>query len=116
LPKASCAFRESLVQDELTPEVLFGGQSVVGRAAQREIRSVVLASCGKRLQMVEFEPVRFVALRAGRIDERAAPAVPLVDGATNGGGNVSPAPARVHDACFGRVRGCGASLARVSGS
>jgi hypothetical protein len=83
------------VFDELASEVLFRGESVMCRAAQREIRHAVLAARGKRFQVVKLETMRLGATRSVSVKVATAIAVALEDGAADGGGDVTPAPARV---------------------
>ena len=84
-----------LAFDELATEVLFGGEGVVRRAAQREVVCGVLPALCKWLDVVELEAMGFGASLFGVVDVAAAGAVTLVDGPANVRGDMAPAPARV---------------------
>jgi hypothetical protein len=81
--------------DELSPEVLLGGEGVVCAAAQREVFLRVLAAPREGPEVVELEAVSFGAASSQGVGVSAARFVPLEDGAANDGGDVSTAPARV---------------------
>ena len=82
--------------DEISAELFFGSESIVGPAAEREVVLAVLAALGVGMDMVELEGVRFAAALSGGSEVRAAPGVALEDGAAESGWDVSPALAR----CF----------------
>ncbi|HXK16331.1 MAG TPA: hypothetical protein VNG33_00905 [Polyangiaceae bacterium] len=48
----------------LTAKILFGGQRIGRRAAERQVRSNVLAAKRERLQVVNFQKVRLAAALA----------------------------------------------------
>ncbi|HSU40125.1 MAG TPA: hypothetical protein VLJ38_11165 [Polyangiaceae bacterium] len=79
--------------DELAPEVIFGGEGVVCRAAQREIRRAMIAAWRKRFQVVKLETMGLGATRSVRVHVATAVPVAFEDGAADGGGNVTHAPA-----------------------
>jgi hypothetical protein len=81
------------VFDELAPEVFFGGQGIVCRTAQGEIRRAVIAALGKRFQVVKLQALRLGTTRSVRVNVTTAVTVALEDGAADGGGNVTHAPA-----------------------
>ena len=83
------------VFDEFAAEVLFGGKRIVCRAAQSEIRGAVIAAQGKWFEVVKLEAMRLAATGSVRVEVGTTGAVALEDGATDGGGNVTPAPALV---------------------
>ena len=87
--------RVFLAFDELATEVLFGGEGVVRRAAQREVVCGVLPAFCKWLEVVELEAMRFATTLVCVVDVAAASAVSLEDRPTNVRGDVSPALARV---------------------
>jgi hypothetical protein len=81
--------------DELSSEVLLSGEGVVGTAAEREIGLGVLAPLRECRHMVELDAVSFGATPSRGVGVSAAPFVALEDGAPDGSGDVSAAPARV---------------------
>jgi hypothetical protein len=92
---------------QLTAEVVFGGERIVGAAAEAKIFQGCRATTGVRLNVVEFEASGFTATRAEAIDVGATLAVAFPHGAPDFKRHVSAAPARV---CLGD----GTALARVS--
>jgi hypothetical protein len=54
------------VFDELAPEVFLGGEAIVRRAAQGEIRGMVIAVPGKGFQVVKFEAMGLGTARSVR--------------------------------------------------
>jgi hypothetical protein len=93
--------RVARLRDEVRAEILFGGEGVVGAAAEGEIVQAMLATSCEGYQVMELEPCRFSAALTRVAPVRAAPLVALEDGATERGGHLSAALA---------------SLARVLGS
>jgi hypothetical protein len=85
--------RASRERDEVSAEFLLGSEGVVRAAAQREVFLRVRAALGEGPQVVELEAVRFPAAPARGVGIRAAPLVALEDGAPDGRGDVSTAPA-----------------------
>lgn len=75
--------RIALCGDSLGPEVLFGGESVVCRAAQCEVGFGVLASASVGDEMVKFETMRLATLLSVGVDVGATCTVALEDGAPN---------------------------------
>jgi phage terminase large subunit-like protein len=80
--------------DELSPEVLLGGEGVVCVAAQREVFLCVLAVPRDGPEVVELEAVSFGAASSQGVGVSAARFVALEDSTTDRGGDVSTAPAR----------------------
>jgi hypothetical protein len=64
-------------------KVEFGGEGVVGRASQREVRLAVFPAFRKRFTVVKLEIVRLLATMASRVDVSAARSIPLEDRAPN---------------------------------
>ena len=60
------------LDDEALAKVSFGGERVVRRATQRQIRGQMRTTHRERLQMMQFEIVRLSATQATLIDIRAA--------------------------------------------
>ena len=67
--------RTALLLDEASSKVGFGGQRIVGRAAQGQVGSDVPTSFGERLQMVELQIARLATTLTARIDKAAAPRI-----------------------------------------
>jgi hypothetical protein len=54
-------------------------QAIVSRAAERQIRSSVRTSPGKRLEVMDLQVARFAATLPASVDESAAPRISFVD-------------------------------------
>jgi hypothetical protein len=85
------------------------------RQAQREIGLRVLASPRECRHMVKLDAVRFSATPSRVVGVAAAPFVALEDGAPDGSGDVSTAPARVQGLEPGVVSGLGLGLGLTLG-
>jgi len=82
------------LRDEAFAKVHFGGERVVCRAAQRQIRDQMRTTHSERLQMMQFEIVRLSATQATLIDIRAARTVAPIHFAPHRPRDVSTALAR----------------------
>ena len=80
-----------MLGDELTPEVLFGRQGIVSRAAQGQICSHIGPIFRKWLQVVKLEIVRLVAALTAGVDIRASRFIAPVHLATLGRRDVAGA-------------------------
>jgi hypothetical protein len=87
--------RATLLRHELAPEVVLGGQGVVGAATEAEIGCYRRPAEGECMDVIELEIGRFAAALAGRVDVGTAPFVSRPDSATGSSRHVPPALARV---------------------
>jgi hypothetical protein len=81
-------------RDEVPAEILFGGERVVGAAAESEVVQAMLAASCEGYQVMELEVRRFSAALARVAPESAAAFVALEEGATERGEHVSAALVR----------------------
>lgn len=86
---------EPLLLNHLAPEVFLRRQRIVRRAAERQVGCSVIPASSKRLDVVKLEAMDFGTLPSVHVDVTAAVANSREDGAPDGGGNVTSAPARV---------------------
>jgi len=80
-------------EHELTPEVLLGGELIVGPTAQANVFRGCWPTSAERPLVMQLERRGGAAAYAPRIDERAARLVPQPRGATHGGRNMARAVA-----------------------
>jgi hypothetical protein len=73
---------------------LLRGEGIVSVAAQAQIFEAMCAAAGERLEVMELETLRLAATDAALVEVGALALVPLEDGVTELGRNVSAAPAR----------------------
>jgi hypothetical protein len=76
---------------EIAPEVLLGGELIMGPTAQANVFRGRWPASGKGLFVMQLERPGGPAAHAARIDERAARLVPQPDGTAHGSGNVARA-------------------------
>jgi hypothetical protein len=79
----------SPLPDEVATEVLLGGQTIVGTAAQREVVDGRWAFSRMRVQVMELEPGSLPATLAPVVYIHAARLVPLPDAAADFGRDVA---------------------------
>jgi hypothetical protein len=83
--------RVACQRDEVPAEILFGGEGIVGAAAESEVVQAMLATSCEGYQVMELE-VRSLSAALTRVTaERAAALVALEDGTTERGGHLSAA-------------------------
>jgi hypothetical protein len=102
--------RVACQRDEVPAEILLGGEGVVGATAEGEVVHAMLAASGEGHQVMELEVRRLSAALTRVAPVRAAPLVALEDGATERGGHMSAALARV----LGSVLKLGARLGIIA--
>src|SRR5688572_4092366 len=108
--------RVACQRDEVPAEILFGGEGVVGAAAQSEVVQAMLATSCEGHQVMELEVRRLSAALTRVAPESAAAFVALEDGTTERGGHVSAALARALGSALelGARFGITARLGRVA--